>query len=130
MKEEKHECKGELCLKSDVHVKEHENNINLLLYRIDKLEEEQRKENASIMTVLQAIQEGLTETNKTLIMHTTEIAQIKEKISTLETEKVDLQQFKTEDKNINSRLDTYKQILMAIAGGLGVSLLIEFFKII
>lgn len=105
---------------------EHESTLNILLYRIDKIEEERRRENKDIMNLLQNIQEGQTEINKELAVHDTKISGMIEDIETLKNDKVDFDQFNV----VNKRLDIYKNILMAIAGGVGVSLLIEFFKII
>lgn len=105
---------------------EHESTLNILLYRIDKIEEERRRENKDIMNLLHNIQEGQTEINKELAVHDTKISGMLEDIETLKNDKVDFDQFNV----VNKRLDIYKNILMAIAGGVGVSLLIEFFKII
>lgn len=107
-----------------------DNDLNLILYRLDKLETEQRKDNENIMNVLQAIQDGLTETNKTIVLHTAQITQLQEHIKNIEDSKLDSKEFNSEHDAVVTRLDTYKQILMAVAAGVGVSLLVEFFKII
>jgi sugar-specific transcriptional regulator TrmB len=109
---------------------EHESTLNILLYRIDKIEEERRRENKDIMNLLHNIQEGQTEINKELAVHDTKISGMIDDIETLKNDKVDLDQFNVECHTISKRLDIYKNIIMAIAGGVGVSLLIEFFKII
>lgn len=110
--------------------KKEDNNVTLILYRLDKLETEQRKDNENIMTLLQAIQEGLTETNKTMVLHSSQIAQLEERMKLVETKKLDKKEYQAKHDVVVSRLDVYKQILMAVASGVGVSLLIEFFKMI
>ena len=109
---------------------EHESSLNILLYRMDKLEEERKRENKDIMNLLQLIQEGQSEINKTMAVHERQLLTLEHEIEELKHEKVDEDTFHTQYNTITSRLDIYKQILMAVAGGVGVSLLIEFFKII
>lgn len=109
---------------------EHESTLNILLFRIDKIEEERRRENKDIMNLLQSIQEGQTEIGKEIAVHDTKIEIIEHEIEELKVGKVDEETFETQCGTISKRLDIYKQIIMAIAGGVGVSLLIEFFKII
>lgn len=110
--------------------KKEDTSVTLILYRLDKLEEEQRKNNSSIMTLLQEIQNSLTTTNKTIVLHTSQIKQLQERIETLEEQKIDKKEYQSKHDSVVSRLDIYKQILMAVAGGLGVSLLIELIKLI
>lgn len=119
-----------MCNESCKNLHEHESTLNILLYRLDKLEEERKRENKDIMNLLQNIQEGQTEITKELAVHETRINTMEHDIEELKIGKVDEETFETQCGTISKRLDIYKQIIMAIAGGVGVSLLIEFFKII
>lgn len=109
-----------------------EDNIKLLLYRLDKLEEEQRKDNQAIMTTLQAIQDGLTETNKTMVVHTTKIAMLEGKVSELETDnEKQIERLATHRELINSlrdRLNIYKAGAMFIIPALAVYIAWEVIK--
>lgn len=111
-------------------VQPEEPTLTLLLYRLDKLEEEQRRDNKEIMKVLQTIQENQHSSSEKIVQHTTELERVNARLNSLEEHKVDDKEFTPIVNHLENRLDVYKQVLMAVAGGVGVSLLIEFFKII
>lgn len=128
--EVKDEREVTMCTEPCKNRQEHESTINILLYRIDKVEEERRRENKDIMKLLQSIQEGQTEINKEIAVHETKIQSMETSINELKNEKVDEETFDTQCNTISKRLDIYKQIIMAIAGGLGVIILTELIKMI
>lgn len=104
--------------------------FTLLLYRLDRLEEEQRKENQDIMRLLQNIQESQNSINETIVLHSAELKQTNARLKNLENNKTNKKEFNITINEITKRLDTYKQLLTAVGGGVAVSLLIELVKMI
>lgn len=82
------------------------------------------------MNLLQHIQQGQSETNRTIAVHEKQILTIENELNEIKHTKLDEDKFDTQHEAITNRLDIYKQILIAVAGGVGVSLLIELFKMI
>lgn len=102
--------------------------LHLVLYRLDKLEEEQRRENKEIMKLLHSIQENQHHTDEKIIQHTTELTRVNARLTKLEDGKVDVDSFTESTNNTKQRLDTYKQIvtgLIIAVGGLILSKMIE-----
>jgi len=104
--------------------------LTLLLYRLDRLEEEQRKETQDIMRLLRNIQESQNSINETIVLHSAELKKTNARLKNLENNKTNKKEFNITINDITKRLDTYKQLLTAVGGGVAVSLLIEFLKLL
>lgn len=104
--------------------------LSLLLYRLDKLEEEQRRENKEIMHLLQTIQENQHETSKKLVQHTTELTRVNARLDKLEESKVDDNEFETTCNNVNKRLDNFNKIIIGIAISVGAFVLSQLIEIL
>lgn len=102
--------------------------LHLVLYRLDKLEEEQRRENKEIMKLLHSIQENQHHTDEKIVQHTTELTRVNARLTKLEDGKVDVDAFAESAKNTNKRLDNYKQVIIGIlitVGALFITKMIE-----
>ena len=104
--------------------------LHLVLYRLDKLEEEQRRENKEIMKLLHSIQENQHHTDEKIVQHTTELTRVNARLTKLEEGKVDVDKFNESSKNTNKRLDNYKQITIGILISVGALLLTKMIEII
>ena len=104
--------------------------ITLLFYRLDKLEEEQRRENKEIMKILQTIQENQHHNDEKLVEHTTELTRVNARLDKLETGKVDSKEFDTTCKNVIKRLDNYKQVILGIAITVGAMVISRFIELV
>jgi hypothetical protein len=111
-------------------MKKDDSTFKLLLYRLDKLEEEQRKENQDIVRLLRGIQESQSSINEKIVLHSAELKQVNARLSKLEEDKVNKDEVETKLVSLRNRINVYQKVLMAICGGLGVSLIMEFLKLL
>ena len=115
-----------MCNEKSKKEKETPDNIQLLFYRLDQLEENQRKDTETIMTTLQLIQNGVNDSHKTLIQHTEQITQLKTEVN----DKLDIDKYIADKEALLHRLDIYQKILMGIGVAVGGAILVELIKII
>lgn len=106
--------------------KNNSNNQQLLFYRLDQLEENQRKDTETIITTLKVIQEGINESNKTLILHTEQITQLQKTTN----EKVDKDKYQSDMESLTHRLDIYQKILLGVGVAVVGAIIIELIKIL
>lgn len=104
--------------------------LTLLLYRIDKLEEEQRRENKEIMELLHTIQKNQHINDEKLVQHTTELTRVNARLDKLEQGKVNSAEFDKTCDNVTKRLDNYKQIIFGIVIAVGAMMVSELIKLI
>lgn len=117
------------------------NNIEIILYRLDKLEEEQREQNKQVLTLLDTIKEGQTQTNQTVVQHSTEIQQITAHITQLQNNKQDIESSNAyydslqkqvnskADKDVEQRVDRYGQVIIYLVGAIILLFLTRLFNL-
>lgn len=102
--------------------------LTLLLYRLDKLEEEQRRENKEIMELLHTIQENQHHNEEKIVQFNTELTRVNARLEKLEKGKVDSKEFSTTCDNVIKRLDNFNKVIIGVivsVGALVITKLIE-----
>ena len=97
---------------------------------IQKIEQEQRRNNTEIMKTLQTLQEGVNNTTRTLIVHEGKLNSIEEKSKCLEELKKETTKQAQQIKTLYSRMSTYRQLLMGVGIAALGAVLIEIIKFI
>ena len=97
---------------------------------IQKIEQEQRRNNTEVMKTLQTMQEGINDTTRTLIVHEGKLNSIEEKSKCLETLKKETTKQAQQIKTLYSRMATYRQILMGVGVTAVAAIIVEVIKFI
>lgn len=104
--------------------------LTLLLYRLDKLEEEQRRENKEIKELLHTIQENQHHNEEKIIQFRTELTRVNARLEKLEKGKVDSKEFSTTCDNVNKRLDNFNKVIIGIVVSVGTLVITKLIEII
>lgn len=97
---------------------------------LTKLEQEQQENNRTLQNSLQALQEGINSQSRTLIELEQKEKALEEKLVCIDKLKEAATKNTTRVHNIERRLDIYKQVLIAVAGGVVIALLTEIIRMI
>lgn len=96
----------------------------------EKLEQEQQNNYKEIMQLLQVMQEGNNEQNKQLIEVIQRQKTVEEKMSCIDKLREVATKNTTEIKDIERRIEIYKQILFVVGTGAAIALITEIITII
>ena len=96
----------------------------------EKLEREQQNNYKEIMHLLQVMQEGNNEQNKQLIEVVQRQKTVEEKMGCIDKLREVATKNTTEIKDIERRIEIYKQILFVVGTGVAIALLTEIITII
>lgn len=96
----------------------------------EKLEQEQQNNYKEIMHLLQVMQEGNNEQNKQLIEVVQRQKTVEEKMSCIDKLREVATKNTTEIKDIERRIEIYKQILFVVGTGAAIALITEIITII
>lgn len=91
-----------------------------------KLEQETDAQNKEVMKMLQLMQEGNNEQNKTLVQLSQRQQSMEEKMVCIEKLKEVATENRTRIKEVERRLEVYKQILFVVGTGVAISLIKAF----
>ena len=97
---------------------------------LTKLEQEQQENNRIIQDSLRTLQEGINSQSRTLIELEQKEKALEEKLVCIDKLKEVATKNTTRVHNIERRLDIYKQVLIAVAGGVVIALLTEIIRMI
>lgn len=89
----------------------------------EQLEQEQKNNYNDLIKILQVLQEGNNEQNKQLVELSQRQKSVEEKLPCIDSLKEVATKHNTEIKELERRMDTYKQILMLVGTGVIISLL-------
>ena len=120
--------------KNKQNTKETEHDYRFLEYRLDqletnlrkgqeKLEIEQKNNYNGLIKILQVLQEGNNEQNKQLVELSQRQKSVEEKLPCIDSLKEVATKHNTEIKELERRMEIYKQILMLVGTGVIISLL-------
>ena len=101
-----------------------------ILYRLDQLEVSEKENFKEIMKMLQVMQQGQNEQNKTIIELNQRMYSVEEKIKCIDKLKEAAATRKAEVNNIYRRLDIYKAVLIGISITVIATLLVQILKLI
>lgn len=96
----------------------------------EKLEQEQQNNYKEIMHLLQVMQEGNNEQNKQLIEVVQRQKTVEEKMACIDKLREVATKNTTEIKDIERRIEIYKQILFVVGTGAAIALITEIITII
>lgn len=96
----------------------------------EKLEQEQQNNYKEIMQLLQVMQEGNNEQNKQLIEVIQRQKTVEEKMACIDKLREVATKNTTEIKDIERRIEIYKQILFVVGTGAAIALITEIITII
>ena len=96
----------------------------------EKLEQEQQNNYKEIMHILQVMQEGNNEQNKQLIEVIQRQKTVEEKMGCIDKLREVATKNTTEIKDIERRIEIYKQILFVVGTGAAIALITEIITII
>lgn len=96
----------------------------------EKLEQEQQNNYKEIMHLLQVMQEGNNEQNKQLIEVIQRQKTVEEKMACIDKLREVATKNTTEIKDIERRIEIYKQILFVVGTGVAIALITEIITII
>lgn len=96
----------------------------------ERLEQEYREQNKQIMATLTAMQEGLNQQNSSIVELTQRVYSLEGQSTCVDKLRDATVQNTTEIKELERRMDIYKQILVGVIVTLGASILVEFIKLI
>ena len=97
---------------------------------LTKLEQERKQEYNLIQDSLKTLQEGINSQSRTLIELEQKEKALEEKLVCIDKLKEAATKNTTRVHNIERRLDIYKQVLIAVAGGVVIALLTEIIRLI
>lgn len=97
---------------------------------LEKLETEQAENNKEILRTLQLMQEGQNEQNKTLIELSTRQENMEQKVQCIDRLREIATKNTTEIREVERRLEIYKQLLLVVGTGVAVALITEIVKFI
>lgn len=95
-----------------------------------KLEQERKQEYNLIQDSLKTLQNGINSQSRTLIELEQKEKALEEKLVCIDKLKETATKNTTRVHNIERRLDIYKQVLIAVAGGVVIALLTELIRMI
>lgn len=101
-----------------------------ILYRLDQLEVSEKENFKEIMKMLQVMQQGQNEQNKTIIELNQRMYAVEEKIKCIDKLKEAAATRKTEVNNLYRRLDIYKAVLIGISITVVGTLLIQILRLL
>lgn len=107
-----------------------EDNFSLILFRIDKLEEEELRYHREHMTRLDKIQEMMSRQNEIIISHGTQITSLEEKIHKIEDVNEELQNHSTRLSFLESSRTTLLGLVIGIGTLLIANVALELLKIL
>ena len=96
----------------------------------EKLEQEQNRNYKELMHLLQVMQEGNNEQNKQLIEAAQRMKTVEEKMGCIDKLREVATKNTTEIKDIERRIEIYKQILFVVGTGAAIALITEIITII
>lgn len=97
---------------------------------LTKLEQERKQDYTLLQDSLKALQEGINSQSRTLIELEQKEKALEEKLVCIDKLKEAATKNTTKVHNIERRLDIYKQVLIAVAGGVVIALLTELIRMI
>lgn len=97
---------------------------------LTKLEQERKQEYNLIQDSLKTLQNGINSQSRTLIELEQKEKALEEKLVCIDKLKEAATKNTTRVHNIERRLDIYKQVLIAVAGGVVIALLTELIRMI
>lgn len=95
-----------------------------------RLEQEYKEQNRQIMQTLTAMQEGLNKQNSSIVELTQRVHSLEDQSTCVDKLREATVKNTTEIKELERRMDIYKQILVGVIVTLGASILVEFIKLI
>lgn len=96
----------------------------------ERLEQEYKEQNKQIMQTLTAMQEGLNQQNSSIVELTQRVYSLEGQSTCVDKIREATVKNTTEIKDLERRMDIYKQILVGVIVTLGASILVEFIKLI
>lgn len=96
----------------------------------ERLEQEYKEQNKQIMSTLTLMQEGLNQQNSSIVELTQRVHSLEDQSTCVDKLREATVKNTTEIKELERRMDIYKQILVGVIVTLGASILMEFIKLI
>lgn len=90
------------------------NDYRFIIYRLDQIEDEEKENFKQLMQMLQLVQEGMNDQNKTIVELKQRQTALEKKIGKIDQLLVDDATHKSEIGNIYHRLNVYKAVLVGI----------------